>query len=53
MKKCESSDCTNAAEWDVFWPGQRTVLCERCRKRAQGIADVMGFQLSFQLSEVR
>lgn len=45
MQECGTNNCTNAAFWTVFWPGQTIVMCHDCKKRAEGIAEAMGLVL--------
>jgi hypothetical protein len=44
--ECGSVECANPAVWRVFWPGQSSiVMCQSCRRRAEGVAEAMGFAL--------
>lgn len=45
-ERCRSSDCKGKALVRVLWPGQTTLMCERCAGRAQKVAQAMGFELA-------
>jgi hypothetical protein len=47
--KCVSSDCDNAPTVVAMWPGKGAVpFCENCLKRAEIIAQALGFDLASQ-----
>jgi hypothetical protein len=47
--KCGTKTCRSGAVVRAFWPGQHTVFCDPCARRAAGVAAVMGFQLMMEM----
>jgi len=45
-EKCGNQGCAEFATFRVEWPGQPSVMCERHKRQAEGIAEAMGFALS-------
>lgn len=45
--KCSQAKCESEACWSYVWPGRpdRMFACDPCRKRAEGVAEAMGFPL--------
>lgn len=44
--KCCTKTCESPATVHVHWPGQERDMCKPCSRRAQLVADAMGFKLA-------
>jgi len=44
--KCHNNKCVEGAEFDVFWPGKESKMCNEHTKHAIKLAKVLGFNLS-------
>lgn len=52
--KCCTVTCSTPATHRVNWPGQEKDMCRACARRAQRVAEAMGFKLStIPLAELR